>query len=359
MELNVWICILAIFCAHVIAQDSFIEANLDVSPFDFEVDICGESFMTAPSGRFTSPLFPANYPADMLCEWVIEVEAGNIVEIKFDNFQVGEPGGEMTDYIMIFEEDIDGDGEYFFGSNTGATMKYRSKTNFVIVQFLSDEFNNFKGFNATYNSWNAVNFCDRNMLGPQADLEKTKCRDGINNDFYKRCYVACQPNYVLEKSSRVDCQNGKFMPEKSCQLVAWEAQLCEITNFAYCIYNAGELADFWLGKESRYLGNVETESEDFDLDIFPDPAATELQSGRSTPGDESTTAGGVAAVCFDKLIGFEYCKKKKNSDNYAFNCKAFLKVKKLKKDVRQRKMETCFRCRTDDCKNKVVVDQYI
>nr|XP_039260507.1 enteropeptidase-like [Styela clava] len=359
----IWIYICLLSCFYASAEDNFdhVEANfgdfippsLPVDPDDVFVDSssCGGMFLDRVSGQFTSPFYPNDYPNNTICEWVIEVEVGHIIEIKFEDFNVGISGEDINDYVMIFESNEDTKEQYFYGQQTGAV--YRSKSNFVVVQFFSDDIDNFRGFKATFDSWNAIEYCDKYSLGfgQTVNTEKTKCRDENKNDFYKRCYVSCNPNYILSKSSKVDCVNGKFIPENVCELVAWEVELCEITNFAYCLYNTGELTEFWLRKESRYLQGVEADPVEINLDIFPDPTGVDIHTGRVPDGG---TAVNKPTPCKDNLLKYSYCVRKLNTD-YLFNCKAFLKIKKLKEEVAKRKVKACFECRAVDCSVPVYI----
>lgn len=52
---------------------------------EYEIQGCG-GILNKPEGSFASPNYPKPYPHDTHCQWIIEVEYGNLVEITFVDF---------------------------------------------------------------------------------------------------------------------------------------------------------------------------------------------------------------------------------------------------------------------------------
>ncbi|XP_039260513.2 uncharacterized protein LOC120336809 [Styela clava] len=317
-------------------------------------EICGPKLMTSPSGSFTSPFYPLEYLSDQVCDWVIEVEPGNIIEITFNDFELGSglfPLGDIiNDYVLIYENDTKDMGRYFpsiFGHNT-----YRSKSNKVIVEFVSDEVDEFRGFNASYESWNALDYCEKYTIQIQS-VKKARCFDESKYHFYKRCYVTCLEGYVLKKSSKVHCNNGEFLPESPCGLIDFEARLCELTDMGYCLYSTYEMAEYLWNQISNTHYDGDMDDNKSVLDIFPDPL--ENAPPTDTPsGVGPNSSPGIEASCFDKLLKYNYCARKKDK-KYAFKCQDFLKIRKLGYKAASVKMELCFQCRAIGCTNVVYI----
>ena len=101
--------------------------------------------------------YPANYPDNQKCAWKLEA-AGNTADIKltFHDFSL-EPSKRCSsyDHVVIYTQT--------FGSNTWNQMlpldgycgsdpiptKFES-CKFMLIKFVSDNTNSFKGFNASY-----------------------------------------------------------------------------------------------------------------------------------------------------------------------------------------------------------------
>nr|XP_039260515.1 CUB and sushi domain-containing protein 2-like isoform X1 [Styela clava] len=310
-------------------------------------DVCGKSIFTSTTGWFTSPLYPLNYPSNQFCEWKIEVNPGHIIEINFADFQIDDRflawNETRNDYLVIFENGKDEDGVYFYTPIFDA--KYRSKSNRVSIQFISDGDFNFRGFNATYDSWNAIDYCD---IASIESGNVTTCEDEIRNNFYKTCYVLCNDGYILKGSSKVKCQNGKFVPEESCGLIDFEVILCDITNMKYCIYTSYELANYFSKKSSRrdMRGDMTL------LNKFPDPLVSD-SFYQTQQGEALTTE--IKVSCFDEeFLGYSYCEID-DDGKFTFQCLDFLHVDDDYLESAAKKMETCYKCREKNCQNMVFI----
>uniref|UniRef100_A0A2R8M720 Scavenger receptor cysteine-rich domain-containing protein DMBT1 n=1 Tax=Callithrix jacchus TaxID=9483 RepID=A0A2R8M720_CALJA len=109
---------------------------------------CG-GFLNQPSGHFSSPFYPGNYPNNANCVWDIEVQSNYRVTVIFRDVQF--EGGCNYDYIEVF------DGPYHSSPLItrvcdGASGSFTSSSNFMSIRFISDHSITKRGFRAEYHS---------------------------------------------------------------------------------------------------------------------------------------------------------------------------------------------------------------
>ncbi|XP_074194971.1 scavenger receptor cysteine-rich domain-containing protein DMBT1 isoform X10 [Rhinolophus sinicus] len=109
---------------------------------------CG-GFLSQPSGRFSSPFYPGNYPNNARCVWDIEVQNNDRVALVFRNVQL--EGGCNYDYVEVF------DGPYRSSPLIARVCdmqngSFISSSNFMSVRFVSDGSVTRRGFQAEYYS---------------------------------------------------------------------------------------------------------------------------------------------------------------------------------------------------------------
>ncbi|XP_072875635.1 scavenger receptor cysteine-rich domain-containing protein DMBT1 [Chlorocebus sabaeus] len=109
---------------------------------------CG-GFLSQPSGDFSSPFYPRNYPNNAKCVWDIEVRNNHRVTVVFRDVQL--EGGCNYDYVEVF------DGPYHSSRLIarvcdGARGSFTSSSNFMSIRFVSDHSITRKGFRAEYYS---------------------------------------------------------------------------------------------------------------------------------------------------------------------------------------------------------------
>ncbi|KAM8967664.1 cubilin [Pelodytes ibericus] len=116
-------------------------------------EACG-STITADSigGAISSPLYPANYPSEQNCVWIIQAqEPFNHVTLSFTNFETEDWNRNCTtDFVEIL------DGNNYdapsLGRYCGSTIPHpiTSFSNSLVVKFISNNISNAKGFHASY-----------------------------------------------------------------------------------------------------------------------------------------------------------------------------------------------------------------
>ncbi|CAK7301556.1 Deleted in malignant brain tumors 1 protein [Vulpes lagopus] len=109
---------------------------------------CG-GFMSQPSGHFSSPFYPRNYPNNARCVWDIEVPNNYHVTIVFKDVQL--EGGCNYDYIEVFDGPSH-TSPLIARVCDGAKSSLTSSSNFMSIRFVSDGSVTRKGFQAKYYS---------------------------------------------------------------------------------------------------------------------------------------------------------------------------------------------------------------
>ncbi|KAM4903697.1 adhesion G-protein coupled receptor G6 [Sylvia borin] len=102
--------------------------------------------LTDPSGVFTSPCFPSDYPNSQACKWIIRAPHGYIIQLTFIDFDIEEAPGCIYDSLKL----DNGEGPMNLCGITAKGLSYNSTGNEMIVSFKSDFSIQKKGFNASY-----------------------------------------------------------------------------------------------------------------------------------------------------------------------------------------------------------------
>ena len=116
--------------------------------------VCGDIFKR-PSGNFSSPRHPLDYPSGAVCLWQIQVPGASRIIVQFDTFQLERPGGVGAsycnkDYLLYLR---DGKFPSTFGvkkrcGRDGSPLIFEGDK--AWIEFVSDDSNSFPGFNARY-----------------------------------------------------------------------------------------------------------------------------------------------------------------------------------------------------------------
>ncbi|XP_053146039.1 adhesion G-protein coupled receptor G6 isoform X2 [Hemicordylus capensis] len=125
---------------------------------------CSECRMVLsnPTGIFTSPCFPNDYPNGQACKWTIRAPSGFIIQITFVDFEIEEAPNCMYDFLTI----VTGDKKFPFCGVTAKGLSFNSSGNEMIVSFTSDFSIQKRGFNATYTRV-AVSLRNQKVVIPQ------------------------------------------------------------------------------------------------------------------------------------------------------------------------------------------------
>ncbi|XP_072188036.1 adhesion G-protein coupled receptor G6 isoform X2 [Excalfactoria chinensis] len=102
--------------------------------------------LTDPSGVFTSPCYPSDYPNSQSCKWIIRAPHGFIIQLTFSDFDIEEAPGCIYDSLTL----DNGESPMNLCGITAKGLSYNSTGNEMIVSFKSDFSIQKKGFNASY-----------------------------------------------------------------------------------------------------------------------------------------------------------------------------------------------------------------
>ncbi|XP_045659314.1 deleted in malignant brain tumors 1 protein [Ursus americanus] len=114
----------------------------------FTDNSCG-GFLSQPSGYFSSPSYPGNYPNNARCLWDIEVPNNYRVTVVFRDVQL--EGGCNYDYIQVFDGPSHS-SPLIARVCDGAKGSHTSSSNFMSIRFVSDGSVTRRGFQAEYYS---------------------------------------------------------------------------------------------------------------------------------------------------------------------------------------------------------------
>uniref|UniRef100_A0A673JJD7 CUB domain-containing protein n=1 Tax=Sinocyclocheilus rhinocerous TaxID=307959 RepID=A0A673JJD7_9TELE len=123
--------------------------------WDELLECCGET-LTEPTGSFTSPGHPTDYPHGANCTWYISVEPGNLIRLSFTTFNLEYHTNCAYDYVDTFDdlghrhpliEDL------FCGRSVPPSLT--STDSLMTVLLVSDSSLSAEGFSAEYVSINA------------------------------------------------------------------------------------------------------------------------------------------------------------------------------------------------------------
>lgn len=102
--------------------------------------------LSNPSGTFTSPCYPNDYPNAQYCMWTLRAPVGYIIQITFNDFDIEEAPNCIYDSLSL----DNGESQKKFCGATAKGLSFNSSANEMLVSFSSDFSIQKKGFNASY-----------------------------------------------------------------------------------------------------------------------------------------------------------------------------------------------------------------
>ncbi|KAK3572019.1 hypothetical protein QTP86_022249 [Hemibagrus guttatus] len=131
---------------------------------------CGDT-LTAPTGSFTSPGHPNNYPHGANCSWHIAVAPGNIIRLSFTSFNLEYHTNCDFDYVEVYDNGTAQTGQ-LLGRYCGRSVppSLTSTDNLMTVLFVTDSSTATEGFAASYVSINASTDCSEVFTTPTGVL---------------------------------------------------------------------------------------------------------------------------------------------------------------------------------------------
>lgn len=122
------------------------------------IDCPSNKVLTAASGNISTPLFPANYAANLSCSWTIQAPAGKHIKLHFTEMQIEDCGYTCTcDKMELAIGKTSTQRRSLICQNEINTPRDFSKPiysvfNHIWLNFTSNNSpsNQYKGFFATY-----------------------------------------------------------------------------------------------------------------------------------------------------------------------------------------------------------------
>uniref|UniRef100_A0A8C5QBG4 Metalloendopeptidase n=1 Tax=Leptobrachium leishanense TaxID=445787 RepID=A0A8C5QBG4_9ANUR len=117
----------------------------------YQCDICS-TLLPDVSGTVTSDNYPATYPNNCRCVWLIRVPSGQ-VRLKFNVFDLETSTGCSADYFLIYDGPSKA-SPVLVGRTCGAALipLMISSSNQVLIEFVTNNAVTGKGFNINYDS---------------------------------------------------------------------------------------------------------------------------------------------------------------------------------------------------------------
>ncbi|XP_075780430.1 adhesion G-protein coupled receptor G6 isoform X2 [Pelodiscus sinensis] len=123
--------------------------------------------LSNPTGIFTSPCFPSDYPNSQACKWTLHAPPGFIIQITFTEFDIEEAPNCIYDSLTLDP----GENQVKLCGVTAKGLSFNSTGNEMVVSFVSDFSIQKRGFNASYTRV-AVTLRNQKVIIPQTpDVE--------------------------------------------------------------------------------------------------------------------------------------------------------------------------------------------
>uniref|UniRef100_A0A8C1I6Q0 Cubilin (intrinsic factor-cobalamin receptor) n=1 Tax=Cyprinus carpio TaxID=7962 RepID=A0A8C1I6Q0_CYPCA len=138
---------------------------------------CGET-LTEPTGSFTSPGHPTEYPHGASCTWYISVEPGNLIRLSFTTFNLEYHTNCAYDYVDVYDNGTALTGTLmgrFCGRSVPPSLT--STDSLMTVLLVSDSSLSAEGFSAEYVSINASTDCSKVFRTPTGELSSPNYPD--------------------------------------------------------------------------------------------------------------------------------------------------------------------------------------
>ncbi|XP_072342457.1 membrane frizzled-related protein isoform X1 [Scyliorhinus torazame] len=157
--------------------------------------LCGGIFRN-PEGSFSSPHYPAQYPANLVCVWWILAELGHVIQFKIDSLNIEGQSPCHFDRLDLHEETENGLHSHQIARLCGnvAPPTVNTNTSRLKVSFVSDTSIGGRGFTARY--W-IIASSDKSCAWDEFLCDDGRC---LFTSFNCNNFYDC-----LDKSDEVNC----------------------------------------------------------------------------------------------------------------------------------------------------------
>ncbi|XP_055528454.1 cubilin homolog [Wyeomyia smithii] len=116
---------------------------------EWRLNGCG-GILTRPSGTFSSPNYPKEYPINTQCHWTLSMPPGNVIELTVSNFNMESSGNCRYDGLSISNTEDFSQIITELCHSQKEPVRLTSSGHMLYVKFFSDQTYTYKGFIASY-----------------------------------------------------------------------------------------------------------------------------------------------------------------------------------------------------------------
>ncbi|XP_032076999.1 ovochymase-1 [Thamnophis elegans] len=110
---------------------------------------CGSVAMLVEEGKIDTANYPDVYPSGTKCHWLIEAPVDHVIKLEFEDFAVEISQDCIYDAAVVYG-DTEEDHQLALLCGFSIPSPVWSSGNIMLIQFESDEENNFRGFKAKF-----------------------------------------------------------------------------------------------------------------------------------------------------------------------------------------------------------------
>ncbi|XP_013932022.1 PREDICTED: ovochymase-1 [Thamnophis sirtalis] len=110
---------------------------------------CGSVAMLVEEGKIDTANYPDLYPSGTKCHWLIEAPVDHVIKLEFEDFAVEISQDCIYDAVVVYG-DTEEDHQLALLCGFSIPSPVWSSGNIMLIQFESDEENNFRGFKAKF-----------------------------------------------------------------------------------------------------------------------------------------------------------------------------------------------------------------
>ncbi|XP_060075561.1 cubilin-like [Ylistrum balloti] len=182
--------------------------------FQASVEVCGGE-MTSPTGSFTSPNFPGQYPHSRVCTWLITVQQGRRVSLTFDNFNLE---GDLVcrfDYVAVYNGIMADSPRMTTLCGETIPQLQESSGNTMKVVFRTDGSVSNGGFRASYTS-NNEQVCGGLLTNNPGTISSPGYETGSNYTNNLQCVWVIANLNISDTSMALSFQNIQLESHQNC-----------------------------------------------------------------------------------------------------------------------------------------------
>ncbi|XP_066304573.1 plasminogen-like [Branchiostoma lanceolatum] len=159
---------------------------------------CGE-YLTTPTGEFTTPNYPEDYPNSTLCNWNIQVLSASHLYLQFEDLELEQVGGICRDRVDVWDLAAPNPLLARVCGDTPPGLITTASSS-IFLNFQSDDSTSFRGFKVSYTS-------ERLPMGVSWD-----CYTGDSID-YRGTVRVTETGKTCQRWDRQTPHNHNFRPD--------------------------------------------------------------------------------------------------------------------------------------------------